>query len=168
MFYDRVIDKQSPKPPEPTPIGHRSSAAAAHVTDTAWLSFFRMTTTIRFSLMLVLLALVSCASPPRPAVVGKWQSLGPVGAGDVMKFTADGKFFRTYLDERNGKTISGTYTLIDRTHLNVDFAFIDDTPIKTMRNVKLGPLLCVFRITGDRFDLTSPNGEVEHLKRLNK
>jgi hypothetical protein len=27
--------------PEPTPIGHRSSAFAVNVTHTAWLSFFR-------------------------------------------------------------------------------------------------------------------------------
>jgi hypothetical protein len=32
---------QSNKSPEPTPIGHRSSAVAVHVVDTAWLSFFR-------------------------------------------------------------------------------------------------------------------------------
>jgi hypothetical protein len=52
--------------------------------------------------------------------------------------------------------------------MSIDFEFIDGTPIKAMRNVKLGPLLCAFTVSDDRFDLTNPNGEVEHLKRIIK
>jgi hypothetical protein len=36
-----MIDQPPNKSPEPTPIGHRSSAIAVSVADTARLSFFR-------------------------------------------------------------------------------------------------------------------------------
>ena len=87
-----------------------------------------------------------------------------------MEFTVDGKFVRTYLSKDNGESIRGTtirgrYRFVDSAHFELEFDFADDTPIKTMKNVKLGPIICGFKIREDILDLTDSDGTVEQLKR---
>ena len=118
------------------------------------------------SITLLVSALVSCSSVSKGVITGKWKSLGPVGNGDIVEFTSTGTFTRTFVDQTAGKTMSGRYTLIDSTRVEVDFDLIDNVPIKIMKNVKLGPLLCVIKIRGDKLDLTNPNGEIEHFEKV--
>jgi hypothetical protein len=131
-----------------------------------------MSTMIRSALFsLLLCAFVSCSPQPKTNIVGKWQSLGPVGKGDIMEFIVDGKFVRTYLSQDNGETIRGStirgrYRFVDSAHIELESDFIGDIPIKTMTNVKLGPLLCGFNVREDILDLTNSDGTVEQLKRL--
>jgi hypothetical protein len=131
-----------------------------------------MSTMIRSALFsLLLCAFVSCSPQPKTDIIGKWQSLGPVGKGDIMEFTLDGKFVRTYLSEDNGEIIRGTtirgrYRFVDSAQFELESDFADDIPIKTMKNVKLDPEVCGFKIREDILDLTNSDGTVEQLKRL--
>jgi hypothetical protein len=117
-------------------------------------------------IMLLAYMLISCSSASKTNITGKWKTIDSLGNGDITEFTSTGGYIRTYFDQRNGKTIRGTYSFIDSSRLEISSDFIDDVPIKTMQNVKLGPLLCVVKIRGDKLELTSPNGEIEHYEKL--
>ena len=115
---------------------------------------------------LLVIALASCSPVSNSAIVGKWESLGPVGKGDKMEFTSAGTFTRMYVDQSNGKSISGSYTVVSKTKVEISVDLIDDRPIKDMKNVRLPPQIYDFEVRGDRFDLTAPDGEIEHLRKL--
>ena len=117
-------------------------------------------------IMLLAYMLISCSSVSKMNITGKWKTIDPLGYGDITEFTSTGGYIRTYFDQKNGKTIRGTYSFIDSSRLEISSDFIDDVPIKTMKNVKLGPLLCVVQIRGDKLDLTNPDGGIEHYEKL--
>jgi hypothetical protein len=106
-----------------------------------------MTTMIRSALFSLLLsACVSCSFQPKPGIVGKWQSLGQVGKGDIMDFSVEGNWVRTYLSEDGGaavkgSTMRGRYRFVDSSHFELESDFVNDKPIKAMKNVKIDPMV---------------------------
>lgn len=74
-----------------------------------------------------------------------------------MEFSDDGKFIRTFVDESNGKTISGSYVLLDRNRIKITFEG---------KASILAPQVCRIEIKSDRLHWINPNGETEDFQKL--
>jgi hypothetical protein len=100
--------------------------------------------------LLIFLTLVACSSDPKKALVGKWQE--PPN-GETIQFFAEG----TLSINGKGGSYTGTYTVLDATHLKFEVGGL---------GALAGPIIFTYELSSNTLTLTHSGDKPTTYKRV--